>query len=328
MYAESLRFPRLRRRQPLLRDQGLLHPAPARPLQGRHRLRRAARPDEDHDPGHGQRVHPEPDLRGRGAARRPGGVLPQRQPRGQVVSRDHRGADAEPSGLPAPRAPHRADERARRRPLAHVPDARQPARGAHARRSRTDARGDPLAERVDVRGMELQLRGSDLRDAGHHTADRREGDRGARMGPGAGGEDGPDPTCARPGLPRLPLVRVPRVRPVLAGRGRRGHPRVDALLRQRLHPLRQRLDRPERDAAVPTRLVPLHDRRSPADPGHHGRLRLPRRVRTLSRPPGRLHRGRRGMDSRASSSTSATPTRRCRTPSTGTRSSSSSGTST
>ena len=59
-----------------------------------------------------------------------------------------------------------------------------------------------------------------------------------------------------PGLPRLTFVRLPRVRPVLAGRGGRRHPRVHALLRQRLHPLPERLDRSERDAAVPARLLP------------------------------------------------------------------------
>ena len=54
----------------------------------------------------------------------------------------------------------------------------------------------------------------------------------------------------------------------------------------------------ERDAAVQARLLPLHDRWAPAHPGRHGRLRLPRRVRPLSRAPGRLHRGRWGMDPR------------------------------
>ena len=53
---------------------------------------------------------------------------------------------------------------------------------------------------------------------------------------------------------------------------------------------------PERDAALPARLVHLHDRRPPADSGHHGGVRLPRRVRPLPRPPRRLHRGRRGVD--------------------------------
>ena len=57
-----------------------------------------------------------------------------------------------------------------------------------------------------------------------------------------------------------------------AVRGRR-HPRVDALVRQRLHALPERLDRPERDAAVPARLVPDDERRPAADGGHHDRLR-------------------------------------------------------
>ena len=132
--------------------------------------------------GHDQRLHPEPDLRRRGPPRRPGGVLPHRQPRGQVVPRDHRRADAVPPGLPRARRPHRADGRARRRPDAHVPDARQPARGADARRPRADPRRHPLAQRVAARDVDVQLRGPHLHDAGHHAADRREGDRGARVG--------------------------------------------------------------------------------------------------------------------------------------------------
>ena len=60
-----------------------------------------------------------------------------------------------------------------------------------------------------------------------------------------------------PGLPRAPLVRPARVRPVL-GEGRRArHPRRHALVRQRLRALHQRLDgQRQRDAAVPAPGVP------------------------------------------------------------------------
>ena len=49
------------------------------------------------------------------------------------------------------------------------------------------------------------------------------------------------------------------VRPVLAGGGRRRHPRVDARLRQRLRPLPGGLDRPPGDAAVQAERLPDDD---------------------------------------------------------------------
>ena len=64
------RHPGVRRRQPPLRDAGRAHEVPARPLQGRRRLRRRAGPHEDRRPGPDQRVHPQPHLRRRGPARR------------------------------------------------------------------------------------------------------------------------------------------------------------------------------------------------------------------------------------------------------------------
>ncbi len=54
-----------------------------------------------------------------------------------------------------------------------------------------------------------------------------------------------------PGFTGLALVRLPRVRPVLAGLRRQRHPRVDARVRQRLLALPGRLDGPVGDAAVP-----------------------------------------------------------------------------
>ena len=63
------RHPGVRRRQPPLRDAGRADEVPARPLQGRDRLRRRAGPHQDRRAGPDQRVHPEPHLRGGG---RPG----------------------------------------------------------------------------------------------------------------------------------------------------------------------------------------------------------------------------------------------------------------
>ena len=47
-------------------------------------------------------------------------------PEGKSLPRDHRRADEVHPGVPRAGAAHRADGRARRRPRAHVPDARQP----------------------------------------------------------------------------------------------------------------------------------------------------------------------------------------------------------
>ncbi len=110
--------------------------------------------------------------------------------------------------------------------------------------------------------VDLQLREPDLRHAGHHAADRREGD--SRSSSGVL-ERGAKTVLIRPapvpGTAGLALVRLPRVRPVLAGSRGRRHPRVHALLRQRLYAVPERLDRPERDAAVPAGPLPLYDRR-------------------------------------------------------------------
>ena len=87
-----------------------------------------------------------------------------------------------------------------------------------------------------------------------------------------------DPPRAGPGLPRLALVRAPRVRPVL-GEGRRArHPRRHAQLRQRLRALHQRLDgHRQRDAPVPAAGVPDAVAVAP-DRGRGRRAHLPRRA--------------------------------------------------
>ena len=125
-----------------------------------------------------------------------------------------------------------------------------------------------------LRAVDLQLRGPHLHHARDHAADRRQGDRGARVGASSGA---PRPSSIRPapvpGLPRLAVVRLRGVRPVLAGRRRRRHPRLHARLRQRLRPLPERLDRPAGDAAVQARPVPHDDHGKRADRGHDGGAR-------------------------------------------------------
>ena len=88
------------------------------------------------------------------------------------------------------------------------------------------------------------------------AADRRQGDRGARVGARARRADHPDPPCAGSRLRPFALVRLPGVRSVLEAGGGGRHPRLDALRRQRLRPLSERLDRPDGDAAVQVRRVP------------------------------------------------------------------------
>ena len=83
---------------------------------------------------------------------------------------------------------------------------------------------------------------------GHHAADRRQGDRGARVGRRARRQGDPGPARAGPRLQRpSPFVRAPRVRPVLGRRSSRadvvvGHARV----RQRVPALRERVGRARR----------------------------------------------------------------------------------
>ena len=112
-------------------------------------------------------------------------------------------------GVPRAGAAARADGRAGHRPHADVPDARQPHRGADAGRPRDCIHAvDPRAQRVDVRDLAVQLRGPHLHHAGHHAADRREGDRGARVGRRARRQGRAHPPGAGARLPRPALVRA------------------------------------------------------------------------------------------------------------------------
>ena len=137
------RHPRLRRRQPPVRDPGRVHAASSRPLQERGPLRERRRPHQDRGRRGDQRVHPEPDLRQGRAAGRAGGLLPARQPEGAQPPRALRRADPVAARVPRAGVAPEAHGRAGPRPHADVPDARQPARGAHEGGSRADARRDP-----------------------------------------------------------------------------------------------------------------------------------------------------------------------------------------
>ena len=280
--------------------------------------------------GHGQRLHPEPDVRGRGAARAPRrstSATATRRASRTGRSSASRCAASPPSASPAPRL-ELMDELGRR-PGADVPDAGQPARGAHARRPRADACRHPRPERVDVRGVDVQLRGPDLRDAGDHAPHRGEGDRGARVGGRARCQDGPDP--AGPGA----RATAARGRSASPSSTRSGRPSSTPTSSSSMHSSDSGYSRYQSDWTGPSEMLPfrLDSFRmmtigKPADGGHHGGALLPRRVRPVPRSPGRLHRERRRLGGAVPRPPRRTSTRRCRRPSTGTRSSSSSATST
>ena len=142
---------------------------------------------------------------------RPGGVLPQRQPRGQELPRAHRRADEVPSRRSAEPEPRLElmDELGVDRTLMFPTLA-----SLLEERMRDDPElihavihslNQWLLRRVDV-----QLRGPHLHHAGHHAADRREGDRGARVVRRARRQGGAHPARAGARLPRLALVRATR----------------------------------------------------------------------------------------------------------------------
>ena len=102
----------------------------------------------------------------------------------------------------------------------------------------------PRAQPVDARAVDVQLRGPDLRHAGDHAADRRPGDRGARVGGRAGRKailmrPAPVPDFEGPrsfALPEFDPFWEKVVEADIVGR--------HARLRQRLPALRQRVGGP------------------------------------------------------------------------------------
>ena len=230
--------------------------------------------------GPDQRVHPQPDLRRGGRARRPGGLLPATAiPRARPAGRSSASRCGAIPAFREPGAPARADGRAGHRPGADVPHAGQPARGADARRprARPTPSSTPSTSGCTRRGRSTTRAGSSPRRSSRcpSWSGRSRSSSGCwsaapsvvliRPGPG-------------PGLPRLPVVRPPGVRPVLAEGGGARHPGRHALLGQRL-----RRDTPTTGWAATARCCPSSPRPSgccrpwrPADRGHRGRPRLPR----------------------------------------------------
>ena len=219
--AGRLRLRRLRRRQPPLRGGGRAHPPPPRRPSQPLPLRRDPGPQEARRARPPHRVHPQPHVRGRRPPGRAHGLLRRRQPRREDAARAHGRADAEHPGVPQPGAPARAARRAGRPCLPDVPDARQPRRGAVARRPRPDPGRDPRVQRVAPRRMALRLRGPHLLDTAREPLHRRGGHRRARPGPRARRPCGPAAPRAGERPPRDPLTLPPRVRPVLGARRRR-----------------------------------------------------------------------------------------------------------
>ena len=122
--------------------------------------------------------------------------------------------------------------------LARVPDAGLRGRRAHELRPRADERGAPLAERVAARAVGLPSRRAALHRPVHHADGRRPRRGGARVGARARRPHRRAAARARAGLPRQPLARPARVRPVLGARPGGGHLRLLPRLRLGLRPLR------------------------------------------------------------------------------------------
>ena len=188
-----------------------------------------------------QRLHPQPDLRGRGRARGPGGVLqggnPEGKSRREILGK---GIRALPGfSEPEPRL-ELMDELGIDR-AAHVAHPGQPARGAAARQPARRPRRRARPQPVDARALDVQLREPHVPDPGHPPGHRRRGHRGARLGARAGGPDHPDPARAGLGLHGPALAGPARVRPVLGQGGRGRPPGGHARLGQRLPALHQRV---------------------------------------------------------------------------------------
>ena len=176
-------FQDLRRRQPLLRGRGRLHPAhgpqDAAPLHG---LGGAPRPQGAAGGGHGEPLHPEPDLRPRRTPGLPRRLLPGQEPEGPLDSRRLRGARADPPGLPRPRRAPGSHGRAGHARRLLLPDPRGRHGGGTHERPRSGRRRLPRLQPLAPRRLGLLLRRTHLRDAVHDARRPRERDRRARVG--------------------------------------------------------------------------------------------------------------------------------------------------
>ncbi len=151
---------------------------------------------------------PNPDLRRRGPARRPGGLLPAGQPGGQEPARDLRRAHPSHPGVPRARASPRADGRAGSRPGLDVPDPGQPGRRAHEGRCRAHPRrsSTPSTSGCTRPGP------STTKDASSPPRSSRfpssSGPSRSSTGSPARGPGGPDPSGTSPRLARVEVLRT------------------------------------------------------------------------------------------------------------------------
>ena len=201
-------------------------------VQGRDQVHRGRRPHEAGDPRPHQRVHPEPDLRAGGGARRLGqhrveqGGERQERPRRRQAE-----GDARHRRVLRPRAAPRADEGHGHRPHGAVADAGERARGARRRRPRVRGHGHPRAQRVDARALDATCTAT--RSTRRRSSASRPGaDRALEelaVHPRARRQDLPDARGAGAHLAGPQVVRAAGVRPVLGGGGASRHRRRHAL---------------------------------------------------------------------------------------------------
>ena len=131
-----------------------------------------------------------------------------------------------------------------------------------------------------------------------------------------GGSSGAPRPCSS-GRRRCPASAASRssglrgVRPVLAGGGRRRHPRVDARLRQRVLPVPVRLDRTPEMLPFQPDAVPMHDQgKRPIEDAMAAMRRATALLDPLPRPADRLRSRTAATGSARSSSTSRTTYRK------------------
>ncbi len=236
----------VRCRQPHVRDDGRADEVHAARVQGSDRLRRSARAHEDRGQGQDQQLHPKPDLQRGRATRRMGAVLSRGKPGREVHSRDDGATDPDTAGVLRARGTSEADGRPGTGPSLDVADARQPHRGALARRSVCDPGRRHVAEPLDARALVVQRRRPHLPYTSDQSHGPGSGDRRIGMGHRARRAHLSHAPGAGPHCPRVEIDGVAGVRSVLGARRRSGHGRRVTFLRQRIHALHQRVGRHSR----------------------------------------------------------------------------------
>ena len=208
-----------RRRQPLLRGRGRVHPPRRR---GREALRPLGQRGQaplhgvrlDHDrPRQHQRAEPDvqPDRDAGRVPRAAEGAAGAHHRRDRHPAQRHaqgvRPARAAPRGLPGQPRAHRHDRRAERGEVPPLPDARRLRRGPHARQRADGLQGVPRVQPVAGGGLGLRVPGPPVRAAVHPDARPRPRRRRARVPAEQGHQGGVDPPRARPTAGRPPTRR-------------------------------------------------------------------------------------------------------------------------